>query len=180
MKDSSIVARNYAEAVFELAKAHGLTEEFSASFAALSNVLADARVQTFLQSPKLDVKTKKRALTSALGERVHPLFLNFLLVVLDKRRQNELPAIAREYYALSEAAQGRLHVNVTVAHEPSAELHQEIRESLSQIFDKTVVPHVHVDSRILGGIIVRHEDKVIDGSLRRRLVAMRRRLLEKA
>ena len=79
-----------------------------------------------------------------------------------------------------EAAQGRMHVDVTVAHEPSAELHQEIRKSLSDIFKKTVVPHVHVDSRILGGIIVRHEDKVIDGSLRRRLVAMRRRLLEKA
>ena len=180
MRESSIVARSYAESVFELAQAHGLTDEFTASFNALNSVLADAQVRTFLQTPKLDAQVKKQALRAALGDQVHPLFLNFLLVVLDKRRQNELSAMAREYYALAEAAQGRMHVDVTVAHEPSAELHQEIRKSLSEIFNKTVVPHVNVDGRILGGIIVRHEDKVIDGSLRRRLVAMRRRLLEKA
>ena len=180
MREPSIVARSYAASIFELADAHGLREEFTASFNALSGVLGDAGVRTFLQSPKLDNKTKKTVLRAALGERVHPLFLNFLLVVIDKRRQGLLTDIAREYHALVEDAEGRMHVSVTVAHEPSAELHQQIRAQLSEIFGKTVVPHVHVDSKILGGIIVRHEDKVIDGSLRRRLVAMRRRLLEKA
>ena len=180
MREASIVARSYAASVFELAEAHGLRQEFTASFQTLSSVLGDAGVRNFLQSPKLDGRTKKTVLRAALGERVHPLFLNFLLVVIDKRRQGLLTDIAREYHALVEDAEGRMHVGVTVAHEPSAELHQEIRSRLSEIFGKTVVPHVHVDGRILGGIIVRHEDKVIDGSLRRRLIAMRRRLLEKA
>jgi F-type H+-transporting ATPase subunit delta len=178
MRESSIVARSYAASVFELAQRHGLLEEFTASFNALSGVLGDARVRTFLESPKLDTGTKKQVLRDTLGDRVHPLFVNFLLVTLDKRRQRLLADIAREYNALVEEAHGRMHVDVTVAHEPSAELHQEIRRQLSEIFGKTVVPHVHVDGRILGGIIVRHEDKVIDGSLRRRLIAMRRRLLE--
>jgi F-type H+-transporting ATPase subunit delta len=177
---SSIVARSYAASVFELAQRHGLLDEFSASFNALSGMLNDPTVRNFLQSPKLDARTKKQVLQAALGDKVHPLFLNFLLVAVDKRRQMLLGDIAREYYSLVEAAHGRMHVSVTVAHEPSAELHQEIRNRLSSIFGKQVVPHVHVDSKILGGIIVRHEDKVIDGSLRRRLVAMRRRLLEKA
>ena len=180
MRERSIVARSYAASIFELAGAHGLRDEFTASFNALKAVLGDAAVRTFLQSPKLDNKTKKTVLRSALGDRVHPLFLNFLLVVVDKRRQALLVDIAREYHALVEDAEGRMHVGVTVAHEPSAELHQQIRTQLSEIFGKTVVPHVNVDGRILGGIIVRHEDKVIDGSLRRRLIAMRRRLLEKA
>lgn len=180
MRESSIVARSYAASVFELAQSHGLQDEFSASFHALAGVLDDAAIRTFLQSPKLDNRTKKTVLRTALSERVHPLFLNFLLVVVDKRRQNLLADMAREYHALVEEAAGRMHVAVTVAHEPSAELHQEIRARLTEIFGKTVVPHVHVDGRILGGIIVRHEDKVIDGSLRRRLIAMRRRLLEKA
>ncbi|HEY0305436.1 MAG TPA: ATP synthase F1 subunit delta [Longimicrobiales bacterium] len=180
MRESSIVARSYAASVFELAENHGLREEFTASFNALSGVLGDTGVRNFLQSPKLDAKTKKTVLRAALGERVHPTFLNFLLVVIDKRRQGLLADIAREYHALVEDAEGRMHVGVTVAHEPSAELHQEIRNRLSTIFGRTVVPHVHVDGKILGGIIVRHEDKVIDGSLRRRLIALRRRLLEKA
>jgi F-type H+-transporting ATPase subunit delta len=180
MRESSIVARSYAASVFELAQSHDLVDEFSASFSALSSMLGDAAIRTFLQSPKLDNRTRKTVLRAALADRVHPLFLNFLQVVIDKRRQGLLGDIAREYYALVEESQGRMHVSVTVAHEPSAELHQEIRRRLSEIFDATVVPHVHVDSRILGGIIVKHEDKVIDGSLRRRLVAMRRRLLETA
>ena len=178
MRTSSIVARSYAASVFELAQRHELVDEFTASFHALSSVVADPRVRMFLESPKLDGRTKKDVLRGALGDRVHPLFLNFLLVTVDKRRQALLGDIAREYQALVEEAHGRMHVQVTVAHEPSAELHQDIRNRLSRIFGKTVVPHVHVDDRILGGIIVRHEDKVIDGSLRRRLVALRRRLLE--
>ncbi len=180
MREASIVSRSYAASVFELAESHGLLDEFTASFQALSSMLSDAGIRTFLQSPKLDNQRRKAALRAALSDRVHPLFLNFLLVVIDKRRQGLLGEIAREFHALVETAQGRMHVSVTVAHEPSAELHQEIRKRLSEIFDTTVVPHVHVDGRILGGIIVKHEDKVIDGSLRRRLIAMRRRLLETA
>jgi F-type H+-transporting ATPase subunit delta len=179
MSEASIVARSYAASIFELAQRHGLVQEFESSFSALSSMLGDAAVRTFLQSPKLDARTKKSVLRGALAQHVHPLFLNFLLVVVDKRRQALLPSIAREFHGLVEESLGRMHVNVTVAHEPSAELHQQIRQELSRIFDKQVVPHVNVDSRILGGIIVRHEDKVIDGSLRRRLIAMRRRLLEK-
>jgi F-type H+-transporting ATPase subunit delta len=180
MSQSSIVARSYAASVFDLAQKHGLIEEFSANFSTLNSMLGDAKVRTFLQSPKLDARTKKTVLRAALAERVHPLFLNFLLVVIEKRRQAILADMAKEFHGLVEVSLGRMHVDVTVAHEPSAELHREIREKLSEIFDKQVVPHVNVDSRILGGIIVRHEDKVIDGSLRRRLVALRRRLLEKA
>lgn len=178
MRETSIVARSYAASIFELAQTHGVVDEFTASFTALSGVVKDPTVRTFLESPKLDAQAKKTALRAALGDRVHPLFLNFLLVVIDKRRQGLLGAMAREYQSLVEEAHGRLHVEVTVAHEPSAELHQQIRGRLSEIFGKTVIPHVNVDGRILGGIIVRHEDKVIDGSLRRRLIAMRRRLLE--
>jgi F-type H+-transporting ATPase subunit delta len=176
----SAVARSYGESVFELAQKHNLHDEFTAGFAAMSVVLSEPGVRTFLNTPKLDASTKKTALRAALGGRVHPLFLNFVLVVLDKRRQSLLAEIGQQYHALVDEAAGRMHVRVTVARQPSAELEQDIRTRLSEIFGKTVVPHVTVDGRILGGIVVRHEDKVIDGSLRRRLVAMRRRLLEKA
>ena len=176
----STVARSYGESVFELAEKHNLHNEFAAGFAALSVVLAEPSVRVFLGTPKLDTSVKKSTLRSALEGRVHPLFLNFVLVVLDKRRQLLLGEIGQHYHALVDEAAGRMHVQVTVAREPSAELEQDIRTRLSEIFGKTVIPHVTVDGRILGGIVVRHEDKVIDGSLRRRLLAMRRKLLEKA
>jgi F-type H+-transporting ATPase subunit delta len=177
---NATVARSYAEGVFDLARKHNLHKEFTAGFQALSVVLGEPSVRTFLVSPKLDVKTKKTVLRAALANRVHPLFLNFLQVVIDKRRQGILADISEQYFGLLDAAQGRMHVQVTVAREASPELQKDISARLSEIFGKTVLPHIQVDRRILGGIIVRHQDKVIDGSLRRRLLAMRRRLLEKA
>ena len=177
---SATVSRSYAEGLYDLAEKHKLHDEFSAGFAALTVMLGEPAVRTFLVSPKLDIKTKKTVLKAALRDRVNPLFLNFLQVVIDKRRQALLAEIGEQYFALLDESQGRMHVQVTVARTPSPELEQDIRKRLSEIFGKTVLPHVSVDRRILGGIIVRHEDKVIDGSLRRRLLAMRRRLLEKA
>lgn len=175
---NAIVSRSYAEGVFDLAEKHNLHDEFASGFAALSAVLGDPSVRTFLVSPKLDNRTKKTVMRAALGNRVHPLFVNFVQVVIDKRRQGVLAEIAEQYHALLDEKKGRMHVQVTVAREASPEMQQEIAKRLSEIFSKDVIPHVNVDRRILGGIVVRHQDKVIDGSLRRRLLAMRRRLLE--
>jgi len=179
MKGATI-ARSYGEGVYALAEKHKLHDEFLRGFAALDVVLADRTVRIFLESPRVATAVKKQVLRKVLGDRVHALFLNFLLLVLDKRRQRLYAAIAHAYRALVDEAAGRLHVQVTVAREPSAEIEQEIRERLSAIFAKDVVPHITIDDKLLGGIVVRAGDEIIDGSLRRRLVALRRRLMTNA
>ena len=175
--ESSTVAHSYAEGVYALAEKHKLHDEFMAGFAALDVMLGERIVRVFLESPKIDRNLKKQVLRAALKDRVNPLFQNFVLLVVDKRRQSLFGAIANEYRSLVDESQGRMHVNVTVARTPSPELEQDIRARLSDIFGKTVIPHVQVDEKILGGIVVRSGDTVIDGSLRRRLLALRRRLL---
>lgn len=175
--ESNTIGRSYAEGVYALAEKHKLQDEFVDNFAALDVVLADSTVRTFLESPRIDTALKKRVLTAALSGRVNQLFLNFVLLVLDKRRQRLYRSIAREYRALLDEAAGRLHVQVTVARAPAPQVEEDIRTRLSTIFGKTVIPHVTVDERLLGGIIVRTGDRVIDGSLRRRLLALRRQLI---
>jgi F-type H+-transporting ATPase subunit delta len=175
--EASTVGKSYAEGVYALAEKHGLHKEFLEGFAALDVLLADRLVQVFLESPKVDRGIKKKVLRAALSGRVHPLFLNFVLLVVDKRRQRMYGVMATQYRALVDEAAGRLHVQVTVAREPSPEMVEDIRKRLSDIFGKIVVPHMMVDERILGGIVVKQGDQVIDGSLRRRLMALRRRLV---
>jgi F-type H+-transporting ATPase subunit delta len=175
--ESTTIARSYAEGVYALAEKHKVHDEFLRAFAALDVILSERQVRVFLQSPKISTQLKKQVLRVALSDRVHPLFLNLVLLVLDKRRQRHLGAIANGYRALVDEAAGRLHVQVTLAREPSPEVEQEIRQRLSVIFGKTVIPHVGVDEKILGGIVVKHGDQVIDGSLRRRLLALRRQML---
>ncbi|MGQ0561140.1 MAG: ATP synthase F1 subunit delta [Gemmatimonadota bacterium] len=175
--ESNTIARSYAEGVYALAEKHGIHDEFLRAFAALDVILSERMARVFLESPRIDAPLKKQVLRAALSDRVQPLFLNFVLLVLDKRRQRLYGAIAHEYRALVDEAAGRLHVQVTVARDPSPEMEADIRARLSEIFGKTVIAHVSVDEKILGGIVVRHGDRVIDGSLRRRLIGLRRWLL---
>jgi F-type H+-transporting ATPase subunit delta len=174
--EANTIARSYAEGVYGLAKKHSLQDEFAENFAALDVVLGEPVVRAFLESPKIGNGIKKQVLRAALGERVHELFLNFVLLTVDKRRQRLLGMIATEFRKLGDEAAGRLHVQVTLARTPTPEMVEDIRKRLSEIFNNIVIPHVTVDEKILGGIVVKQGDQIIDGSLRRRLMALRRRL----
>lgn len=178
MIESTTIGRNYAEALLALGQKTGEDETYGRAFETFVALLgSDPRVRDFLGSPKIDVAAKKDALARALEDHVPRLFLNFLLVVLDKRRQRFVPEIAREYRRLVDERLGRLHVQVTLAHEPDERMERDVGAELGRIFDKRVIPHVNVDTKILGGIIVRSGDRVLDGSLRRRLLSLRHQLL---
>jgi F-type H+-transporting ATPase subunit delta len=173
------VARNYAEALFELGEKQKLHDSFAASLEALDAVLQSSpQLRLFLGSPKIEPKTKKAALRKALEGRADALFLNFLMILIDKRRQRLLEAIGEEYRHVVDERLGRLHVQVTLAHEPDQRGREELTERLSRSLGRQVVPHLNVNREILGGIIVRFGDRVLDGSLRRRLLSLRRRLLD--
>ena len=181
MARSSTVARSYAEALFALGGRTGEHEAYARAFDALATLLeSDPLVRNFLRSPKIEVAAKKQVLERALQGRVPRLFLNFVLVVLDKRRQRLLSDMAREHRLLLDRHLGRMHVQVTLAHEADERMEEEIAAELTRVLGRKAIPHVRVDPAILGGIIVRYGDRVLDGSLRRRLLGLRHRLLETA
>jgi len=178
VRDATIAA-TYADALFDLGERHQAHDAYAAALHELVAVIEqEPQVQLFLESPKIEAADRKAVLERALEGRVPPLFLNFVRVIVDKRRQRLLPAIARAYGTLLDERAGRLHVQVTLAREPDERTEQDLRAELSRILGRTVIPHVHADPRILGGLVVRYGDWVMDGSLRRRLAGMRRRLLE--
>jgi F-type H+-transporting ATPase subunit delta len=173
------VARSYAEALFELGDRHDAHDELAQGLRTMTALLeSDPRVGGFLETPKMSIERKRNALRSALGGRVSPLFLNFVLVVLRKRRQRMLPAIAAAYQTLLDEKLGLLHVDVQLAHEPDAAGEQEIIGELTRIFGRTVIPSFRVEPALMGGIVVRAGDLVLDGSLRHRLISLRHQLHE--
>jgi F-type H+-transporting ATPase subunit delta len=177
--DNATIARSYATALFELAERKKEVESISRAFASVNALFAsNRRIGEFLSSPKIEVAAKKQALRVTFEGRVPPIFLNFLLVVLDKRRQRLLRDIAREYDLLMDENLGRVNVAVTLAHQPDTGEMQAITAKLSAMTGKSVVPHVHVDPAIIGGIIVRYGDRLLDGSLRRQLISLRGRLMQ--
>ncbi|MEX2109096.1 MAG: ATP synthase F1 subunit delta [Gemmatimonadaceae bacterium] len=182
MNDATI-GRNYAETLLVLAQRNGekAQEEWGALIEALGTAMReDRRLRTFLESPKISAAQKIEVLGKALGKRVPRPFLRFLETLVGKRRQMLIPAIAIEYRALIDESEDRVHANVTVAREPAAAEREALTKQLSRLFGKRVVPHITLNAAILGGVIVKVGDTVMDGSVRRRLATLKSRMIASA
>lgn len=176
MRDQTI-ARNYAAALLELGQRHDEAQAYADAFGALDSVLAEERVQRFLETPKVEAKDKQAVLRTALEGRVPERLLHFLLVVVAKRRQVLIPVIRSQYRELLDAAVGRIHADVTLARPADAEAENLLTERLTSLLGKDVVPHITVNPGILGGLVVRYGDRAMDGSLRRQLLSLKREMM---
>ena len=174
------IARNYAEALFEAGERSGKTEQFADLIDAVAGaVSADEHIRIVLESPRVAKDKKQDLLARALAGRAPDTFIKFLAAVIRRGRQGLFAAIAVEYLALVDIKFNRVHAGVTVARQPDEALQQAIRERLSSVLGQEVLPHFRQDPGILGGVIVRVGDRVMDGSLRRRLLALRNSMLGK-
>ena len=176
MKNTTI-ARNYAEALFLAAQQGPALEQYGQLLDAVAGaVQADERIAVALESPRVAKATKARLLAQALGD-LAPEVVRFLQAVVRRGRQGLLGDIAHEYQVLLDVKLNRVHAGVTLAAEPDARLEKQIVERLTRALGREVRAHFRSDRGILGGVVVRVGDRVFDGSLRRRVAALRRQLL---
>jgi F-type H+-transporting ATPase subunit delta len=175
--DGATVARNYAETLLSLARKAEDAPGWGNMLRQVASAMdTDATLHGFLESPRIASERKSEVLGKALGDRVPRVFLLFLHSLVKNRRQMLIPAIADVYDTLLDASNGIVHARVTVSRETPDDERDAIAKRLSAVVGKTVVPHLEVDASILGGVIVRIGDTVMDGSLRRRLTLLRRRM----
>jgi F-type H+-transporting ATPase subunit delta len=173
------VSRNYAATLFELAKKHDALEEYGRALATVADLLdEDPRFRMFLVTPRIDDEERKAVVVTALGDRLPKHVVNFVLVTIDKRRQRLLRSISREYSLILDAHLGREHVEVTLARRADEGTERLIATRLTSVLGKEAIPHFRLKPEIIGGLIVRTADTIYDGSIRRRLEGMRRRLLQ--
>jgi F-type H+-transporting ATPase subunit delta len=175
---SVTIARNYAEALFEAANARGETERYGEFIDAVTGaVQSDPRIAAALDSPRVAKAAKGEILRNALKGLVPDEFVRFLEAVVRRGRQGLLGEIAVEYQRLLDTKLKRVHAGVTVAKDLDEGLEKDIVDRLARALGKEVRAHFQTDAAILGGVVVRVGDRVFDGSLRRRLTALRRRML---
>ncbi|HEX5727099.1 MAG TPA: ATP synthase F1 subunit delta [Longimicrobiaceae bacterium] len=177
---SSTVARNYADTLLALAERHGgraAVEEYGRALDALAALLeGEPRLRQFLETPRVNADARKQALRAALAGRVPEMFLRFVLVMVDKRRQALLRQVAAEYRDRVDQLLDRVRVRVTLSHPPDPGLEDEIRRALETWLGRSVVPTFTVDPEIVGGVVVRVGDQILDGSVRSRAERLRRHL----
>ena len=175
------IARNYAETLVSLAERAGDLDGWGTTLTEIADsIQGDARIANFLASPKVSAKGKVDLITRAFQDRLPRLFVRFLGAVIANRRQHLIPQIASEYALLVDEIQGRVHARVTVAGEPTDGMRASVEMQLGTITGKRVVTHFVVKPEILGGVIARVGDTVMDGSLVRRLENLRGHMLGRA
>jgi F-type H+-transporting ATPase subunit delta len=172
----AVVARIYAQALFEAAKDKGrldaVREELQDFAAALRDV---PELGALLRNPQLDPGTKADALEQLLGG-ADELVRNFLRVVAEKGRSAELGEIIRELEALYAAEQAVLNVELTTAYELSDTEAGEIVSQIEKASGRTVAASRSVDPDLIGGIVLRAGTRLADGSVRGRLNRLRQEL----
>jgi F-type H+-transporting ATPase subunit delta len=169
---SVTIARNYAEALFAVSASFGELLD-----AVAGAIAADTRIAAMLESPRVAKGVKAQILERALKGEAPIEFVRFLQAVVRRGRQALLGEIAHEYLVLLDAKLNRVHAGVTLAVEPDARLEKQVVERLTEALGREVRAHFRTDPAILGGVVVRVGDRILDGSVRRRLTALKRRML---
>ena len=177
MRDSTI-ARNYAETLLVLATRAKDLRGWGKMLMDVATAMRETpSLRLFLESPRVSTAQKSDVIGKALTDRMPRLMLRFIQTMILHRRQMLIPAVADEYLNLVDEAEGRIHARVTVAKETDDAGRDAIAAHLSRMFGKEVVPHLVVDPSIMGGVVVHVGDTVLDGSVRKRLASLRRRML---
>jgi F-type H+-transporting ATPase subunit delta len=172
------IARNYAETLLELAQRAGDLRGWGELVDNIANAMeSDRRLRVFLESPRVSAQKKNEIFQKAYGGALPKLFVRFLQALVSHRRLMLIPAIAHQYHDLVDQVEGRVHASVSVARAVDDGDRQLVTAQLSRALGKEVVPHFHVNPSILGGVIVRVGDTVLDGSVRRRLATLRARMM---
>jgi len=167
---SASVARRYAKAVAEIAREENVLDEVGGELFAVASVTADPEIGAALASPLLS-PAHRRALMQSIAERLglRPSIRNFLLLLADQHRLDQLGAIAEHYQRLVDAALGRVRARITSATEISADEQRAVIGALEGLTGKKVIAEGAVDPALLGGIVVEVEGKVYDGSVQTQL-----------
>ena len=171
------IAAVYARSLFEAAEDQGKLDEVREQLGQFADTLDENRgLQVFFFSPYFSTEEKKQGLKRAV-DGAEPIFLNFLELLLENHRMPAIFRIRRGYDRLWEEHNRLLPVQVTSAVELDEETVRHIGDRISEQTGRRVDLSATVEPDILGGIIVRVGNQVLDASIRNRLDTLRKQVV---
>lgn len=163
------IARPYARAAFEHAREHDALESWSAQLGALAVAASDPRVDQLLRDPRQSRERHGAILQYVLGDQLDAAASNLVRLLADNGRLAALPDIADEFERLRAQAENRVDAEAVAAHELDAAQQERLAEALGRRLDRQIRLTTRVDEQLIGGVLVRAGDWVIDASVRGRL-----------
>ncbi|HWX45855.1 MAG TPA: F0F1 ATP synthase subunit delta [Solirubrobacteraceae bacterium] len=174
------LARVYGRSLFEVAREHGLLDELREQLGQFADALHENHeLQVFFFSPYFTTREQQDALTRMLSG-ADERFLNFLMLLIENHRMPVIFRIRREYERLWEEHNRVLPVEITSAIALDDATTGEMVESIGQSTGRRVALSRRVDPDIIGGIVVRVGNSILDASIRNRLEQLRRHVAQGA
>lgn len=166
MAENTTIARPYAQAVFELARSHNNLKAWSEMLQFAAAVAADPQMKSLVGDPRVGTDQLERLFLDICGDKCDAAAQNFIKLLIENRRLNVLPEIAHLYETQRAEAEGTLHAQVVSAYPLADEQQRKIATALQARFGRTINLNNVVDNSLLGGVVIRAGDSVIDGSAR--------------
>ena len=170
------IAQVYARSLFEVAEEHDNLDEVRDQIGQFADALGESRdLQTFFFSPYFSTEEKKTGLDSAL-EGADPVVENFLALLIENHRMPVLMRVRREFDQMWREVNKLLPVQITSAVELDRAVTQQIGDEIGRQTGRTVELTSTVDPDVLGGLIVRVGNSILDASIRTRLERLRKQV----
>lgn len=169
MEDVSALARPYGLAAFKQAEEEGKVKEWSAMLELLTLIMQDATMRGLIANPKVNDQEVASVIIDVAGDGLSETGGNLVRVLAENERLAEMGGVAAVFEEERDRVEGRSHVEVTSAFALSNAQEKSISESMSKRLGTEVDVSVTVDKSLIGGVVIRAGDTVIDASLRGRL-----------
>ena len=171
-------ARRYAQAVFEIALGRKELDRWQSDLRTIASLGEDDTIIAWLENPKFRFDDKVRLLSEQLGD-LNPLALNLVYLLVARGRLSMIGDIADEYQRLLDSYRGIEQAEVITAVPLDDEDRLRLGERLGAVVGKKLVVKPEVDSSLIGGFIARIGGKLLDGSTRSKLEALKREMVRR-
>lgn len=174
---AGLVAQRYGAAIFELAKEKDAVIDMETEIIAVSESFKDLGLEEFLGHPKVSMAEKIKVLESSLTGKVSHDLLGLLVLVVRKGRYYYVDEIFEEALDLIDAYRGRVKAYIGSADELTVDQKSKIVHQLAAESHKTIIPIYEVDPSLIGGLVLRIGDRIVDNSIKGHMHSMSRKML---
>jgi F-type H+-transporting ATPase subunit delta len=178
MAEKSTIARPYAQAVFRLAQEGKALAKWSEMLQAAAVIVGDPTVQALIGNPRVTKEQLGELILEVAGKRLNEPGRHLILLLVENRRLAYMPEVAALYEHYRREAERTVDAQVITAFALNDEQQRSIAAALQARLGRTVTLHQTVDESLVGGVIIRTEDQVIDGSVTAQLEKLSRALAD--
>ena len=178
MPSSRSSAKHYAQVVFQIAQEENAIDKWQQNLASIANLANQRDAARILKNPRFPLEAKRRVLEESLAG-TSPKAVNLASLLVSQGKLESLaPQLVAEFEKLVDRSKGIVQAVVTTAVPVDQAQEKEISDQLARATGKTIKMRATVEPAIIGGLVVRLGDQIIDGSVRRNLNGLRRSLAE--